>query len=297
MLIKTEQPQTDIEALAKTINSGIDVGASPHVGSLDQATNPHYLTLGLLLGVRIEMVDTITVDDRHGRPTIKVVGDTEQSLVELTRREKGKLLPVGVRLANGETLESLHVGAALASGVNAKTTSGFLAEIGTKAGFERGEVLTAVAMACDSLMRVAKQGQVSRDQAQRLPSSAIPEQGLFGLGEDPTSGLIVPVAAISAAEVASAVIDGQDVAVHIGGSDMTKYAAQPEFAATAEVIANKVFAELGIRPPKSLRYVILNKNGGIDGLPELSDKLAAKLGLKNFSQHDTIGIDLQDLGA
>ncbi len=293
MLIKTEQPQTDIEALVKIIDSGIDVGASPHVGSLDQATNPHYLTLGLRLGVRLEMVDTVTANDKHGRPNIKVVGGQESKLVDLSRREMERVLPVGVALASGGTLESLQVGAVLASGVDAQTTSAFMAEIGIKNGLEKGDVLQAIANSCDGLMRVAESGAVSRDPAKRLPSSAIESRGLFGVGKDPTSGLIVPVQAMSAAELVAAVINGQDTAVHIGGSDMVKYATSPEFVAVAAEIASKALGVLGLKPPKNMRYVILNKNGGITGLPEISEELGDKLGITNFSQHDTIGLDLR----
>lgn len=296
MTIQTEQPRTDVDALVKLMDSGVDVAASPHVGNLNQTSNPHYLALGKLLGVRIEMVDTISVDDKHGRPTIKVAGDAEQKLVNLSRREMGRLLPVGVQIDDSETLESLHVNAALASGIKAQTITGSIAEIGLTKGFRHGEVLNAVALSCDSLMRVARGGQISGDPAMRAPNTSLSRIGLFGTGEDVKSGLIIPVTAMAAAEVIAATINNQDTTAHIGGSDMVKYGTTPEFVQSVEAITNKALALLAVRGPGIMRYVILDKNDGIDGLTELSSEIADKLGLSNFSQHDTIGLDLPGRG-
>lgn len=318
MKVEIRHPTSDIDEIARLVDEGAGMRASPHVGNLDQRTNPHYLAL-LGIGVRCEIMDTLNVDDEHGRPTLKVADGSEEILVAhpskdskhptvlvqgseglqiaMSRRERERTLPSGVVLASGKTLEQVHIRPLLASGAWVETCSTIANNVGAEGAFSQGEIAEAVLTASGGLLRVAKNGQVSPNPSRRLHATpaAIAEHGIYGCGNDQNSGFILSLAEQNAIELIEAILASRDQTHHIGGSDMTVYSKGAGYMDSPTAIALKAIAELGIKAPAKFRYVVLNKNGGIAGLSELSAKIGKVLGIDNYSQHDLAGQNLSDI--
>jgi hypothetical protein len=137
-------------------------------------------------------------------------------------------------------------------------------------------------------LRVARNGVVSLNTQNRLTPTVpnLNKLGIYGQDPNPLSGLILPVEALVATEIVQATISTQDRVTHIGGADMVRYMRNPQFQNRVLELAKAALTELGISHPDQIIYTVLNKNGGISGLKEESDRLSDRFGFPNFSQHD-----------
>lgn len=294
MKIEFHHPeQVDIDDI-RTLAESNQIRTSPHVGNLDQTNNPHYLSLALA-GVPLELVDTITSNDRNGRPSVLVKSGEEQSVdCGLTNKTKKKTHPCVARVGStGISLTQLHTAPLQSAGIDFELSSRFPSRVHQ----DLPEVLVlAMARECPELgLRVANAGLVSQDPRDRVGPSegSLEEFGVYGSStpnsRDRLSGIVLPVQAIMVAEVVEQALKGSEETVHIGGSDMVVYTRDSELAESVDGLSNLAIEILGL--PNSLggfRFTVVNKNGGILGLEDESRKLSAELGFENFSQHDLV---------
>lgn len=136
-------------------------------------------------------------------------------------------------------------------------------------------------------MRLANKGIVSSDPRKRIPSADAAKYTMFGNGDDPTSGLILPLDSMMAADIVERILSGDDDIGHIGGADMVIYTKDPERMERVRTMTEQVLSHLGVMAPQSIRYTVYDENNGIKGLPELSRQIGEKIGISNYSQHDT----------
>lgn len=279
----THPPTIDIdEVIALVEDPGITVRTSPHVGNLDQGNNPHYLALALS-GVPLELVDTIVVADRNGRPGVFVSNGKESDIHHgLNKAGRKKFHPCAARVGH-RSLTEVHTHPLVHQGIGFGLSSRF-------AGSVHPDLPAALMSAIDNstLLRMAEDGVVSSDASKKKTptESNIEEFGIYGQGEDPLNGIILPMETLSATEIIQAGLSGIERAVHVGGFDMVKYMKDPGMQAAICKIAQVALSALGIDVPAKVTYSVLNKNGGITGLSEASARLGAAIGVENFSQHD-----------
>ena len=294
MKIEFHHPEkVDIDDI-RTLAEFNQVRTSPHVGNLDQANNPHYLSLALA-GVPLELVDTITSNDRNGRPSLLVKSGEEQSVdCGLTNKTKKKTHPCATTIGStGLSLTQLHTAPLESAGIGFELSSRFPSRVHQ----DLPEVLVlAMARECPGLsLRVANTGIVSQDPKDRVSPSegSLEELGVYGSStpnsRDRLSGIVLPVQAIMVAEVVEQVLTGSDETVHIGGSDMVVYTREEPVRVIVQDLAKLTVEMLGLSSSQErFRFTVINKNGGVPGLDEESKKLAAELGFDNFSQHDLV---------
>lgn len=289
--IITEHPEMDVDELEECLEEGM-VHASPHVGNLDQQTNPHYLAIARQ-GIRLLMVNTIAMDDRSGRPHLFICGDSEKTLFNGSRKQLKSLTPAAAFLEDGNTtVEEHHLQPLEVAGIDAVTMTNAFENIGTSQHLSKGEVLSALLIACDQPVRHFINGQVSRNAEKKVHSSECAIHGIFGTGEDKDSGLALPLTGMMAADIVSAKLEGQEVMHHVGGTDMATYTRNVELMVQVTEIVERAMVELGINGiSRCIRYRIIDKNNNLRGVDELSRQLSQETGAVNFSQHDLASVD------
>lgn len=260
------------------------IRTSPHVGNLDQTNNPGYLALGLL-GVYLEMVDTIAANCRHGRSHLMVRAGEELALTGLSKKALKRQHPCSVEV-DGKTLTDLHTLPLEKAGVGFGLSSHLHASV-------HPEMPQALILALSDLqpnlgLRVARGGVFSSDPTKRVNPSAeaLEDLGVYGSGGNPLDGLVLPVDSLVVSEVIRGCIRSSTITTHIGGSDMTLYTKDVCRQKNISELATRAGEILGLSLPSVVSYHVLNKKNGIIGLEEASRELGQGLGQDNFSQHD-----------
>ncbi len=293
MKIQFEHPEeVEIEQVLALAQSG-HIKTSPHVGNLDQGCNPHYLALALA-GVQLELVDTISSNDRNGRPA-NIVKAGEETVLEcgLSNKMKKRTHPCVVNVGNTElSLTDFHTQPLVSAGIDFELSSRFPSRV--HPDLPEALVVAMSRLTPEQGLRDARSGMVSQDPKDRIKPSieAISALGVYGSSvfiDDQLSGIILPVQAIMAAEVVEQAIRGSDRTFHIGGSDMVVYTRDPKLADSVQSICILAMEVLGLKNSlASFRFSVINKNGGIRGLDDESKKLSSEIGFDNFSQHDLV---------
>ncbi len=297
--------EIDVDAIKELVSEGIRI--SPHIGNLDRIehTTPdrqlvfvgadhlycrdenHQMHTDIslaLMGLRVECVDTCSLNDRT-RPDLLVRDEQEVPLVDISARDRKALVPAAVRTGSTqrEDLQTVHMQALRSLASQAITRSVLYDEMGVSQGYNKSEVYQALILGFDGLVRLARNGWV---QNQRVHSDTVPEHGLFGSGSEPLNGIMPPLPTMMAAEVIEAALAGRSGSHHIGGFAMPHYTKQAPLMQKVAVTAEKALRLLGLSVPRQLTYSIYNKHTGIAGLHELSSQISSAVGLTSYSQHD-----------
>lgn len=289
MKLTTEHPTISVDEL-ETLTSEHDVRTSPHVGNLNQETNPNYVILALS-GVRLEVVDTIMSNDRSGQPLVKVQ-DGEYIRLSGVGQSKAKKHTPSALTVDGDpavSLTQVHMEPLRKINPKTKTSSEYFASIGEDK-YGKGSVYQAVIQSTSTLLRLASDGIVSSDPTKRKIGMTAKTLGVYGVDDvsNKLSGLMPSLEGMMAAEIVDACLTGEEEVHHIGGKDMTEYTKNQGLMQNVNLLAQSTLELLGCLPPSKIRYVIYNKNGGIKGLNEASRTLGDSLGVPNFSQHDLL---------
>lgn len=289
MKLITEHPIVTIDEL-ETLASEHDVRTSPHVGNLNQYTNPHYISLALT-GVRLELVDTIMSNDRSGQPLEKIQNGEYVRLSAVGQTKTKKRTPSAVMTDQdpSRSLADVHLEPLRHLNPQTKTSSEYFASIG-KDRYGEGGVYQAIIQSTSTLLRLADHGVVSNDLAKRKVGQTAKKFGVYGVEDvsDKLSGLMPSLEGMMAAEVVDACLTGEEEVHHVGGMDMTKYTKDEVLMQKVNTLAQATLELLGCLPPDSIRFIVYDKNKGIEGLSEVSRALGSALGVANFSQHDIV---------
>ncbi len=289
MKLITEHPIVTIDEL-ETVVSQHDVRTSPHVGNLNQQTNPHYIALAMA-GVRLEMVDTIMSNDKSGQPLEKIQDGVYTRLSQAGQSKAKKHTPSALTIDEepGRSLTDVHMQPLRQLDPSAMTSSEYFASVGQDI-YGEGGVYQAVIQSTSTLLRLARDGMVSSDPTKRKVGIGAKTLGVYGV-EDVSgklSGLMPSLEAMMAIEVVDACLTGEQEVHHIGGKDMTEYTKNEVLMQKVNTVAQAALELLGCLPPQSVRYVVYDKNRGIKGLSGVSQALGSAIGVPNFSQHDII---------
>lgn len=296
MKVKFEHSESvSVDEVCTLVHSASPVATSPHVGNLDQFTNPGYLALSAI-GVPLMFVDTTSADDRHGQPSFVINGGEQTPITNLGRNKRKKLVPAAApSTEQGLSLQELHLAPIKAAGLDFLVTSAY--ETGIHPDLPEALLESLAIVSPDRCIRISKEGRVSSSPGSGVKASdletseAYKNLGIFGHQDSGSNldGIIIPAEAGIAADLVNAVLSGSYSMTHIGGSDMTKYSKGPDFMRLISGLAEHTLSIMGVQPSQPIAYSILNKNGGIKGLDELSSRIASSLGIENFSQHDLNG--------
>ncbi len=289
MKLITEHPTVTIDEL-ETVVSQHDVRTSPHVGNLNQQTNPHYIALAMA-GVRLEMVDTIMSNDKSGQPLEKIQDGVYKRLSQVGQSKAKKRTPSSIMTDQepSQSLTDVHLKPLRQLNPSTMTSSEYFASVGQDI-YGKGGVYQAVIQSTSTLLRLARDGVVSSDHGKRKVGIGAKTLGVYGVEDasDRLSGLMPSLEAMMAIEVVDVCLTGEQEVHHIGGKDMTEYTKDEFLMQKVNTLAHKALELLGCLPPQSVRYVVYDKNRGVKGLHEVSHALGSAIGVPNFSQHDII---------
>lgn len=259
-----------LEVIQTTINQNQPIYRSPHVGNVNN--NELSLVLGIAgMGgtMQLELVDSIRGDDSYSNPRVVKIG--EKALVLASRNtaksrvpggcainpnldDEAELLELGIVTKPHMTLRDVHMNSlnmVLPEAVSATPSSLYFASIGSRA-YE--SVLCASNTIVDRpLRRIDAEGKI-RDMPTVTNYSDI-----YGLGDNPTEGLLPSLEAMMAIEIVKKVVDanGSDVQiVHVAGPDMIRYTKESEMMQKVDKIATSAISELGVSQNQTVEYVV-----------------------------------------
>lgn len=272
MSIEIQHPESQsLAAIAQAIEDDIPIRRSPHVGNVNQRE------LSLIFGiaemgasVQLEMVDTIQGDDSYSNPRRIEMGGSTTPIVS-KKAAKGRV--VGACVVNeegadamrrlglstldgvitGDNVKELHMDSLrsiLPANAEAYPVSEYFASIGVE--------IASLAIAASHRVIERPLRMVDENGLIRPVGNMEDSNNIFGCGDSPDIGALLPLEAMMAVEFVEVAIDdthnGQ--IVHVAGPDMINYTKMPEIMNPTQQIAAMILAELGASVSKAITYTL-----------------------------------------
>lgn len=296
--------ESSIETVVMAAREEIPIRRSPHVGNVN--SNELQLMFGVAaLGgtLQLEMVDSIQGDDNYSSPRHVIVNGMSVPIIS-KKQAKGKIVgachvgPDGAQncqkagvpgINEGANVLSVHqdaLEAVLPSQVEVATSTEYFASLGE-------QMLTMIIGAAQQHVERPVR-QVMEDGSIKQLSEPHDRQDIFGIGENPQTGILLPLEAMMATELIEIAMDDDrdSTVIHIAGPDMIRYTKCSEVMGTVKTITQAVLAECGISSStQDITYIVPCMRATLDAtaFPKVisSDQVA--------SQHDIVAKQIDGL--
>ncbi len=256
--------ESSLETVMSAVEEGTSIKRSPHVGNVN--VNELQLVFGIAeMGgtMQLDMVDSIQGDDNYSSPRHLVVDGLSIPIVS-KKAAKGKVVGACniseegemnckksdiANVNEGDNVLELHQNALasiLPSTISMSTSTKFFSSIGEQA-------LTAVASTAQSYVERPIRCVTNDGSIKQMSQET---QSIFGVGEDPGQGALLPLEAMMAVELIGAAMSNSDKIVHVAGPDMIRYTKCEAIMQPVKSIVQAVLAEGGISTTSDIAYVL-----------------------------------------